>query len=491
MFHPTREEFKKLCRRGDLVPVAATLMADLETPVTAFLKLGGHPNTFLLESAAGEGGQGRWSFLGWKPRAVLTVKGGRSRVVRDGEVVEGDAPDPLAAIRAELGRHVYAADGPLPPFCGGAVGYLSYDAVRSFERLPSSLADDLDLPEACFLFTDITLAFDRYTNTITIVSLAQVDGTPEKAYGRATAAIGEVIEALRRPLPAPPPVPLGRPAGNAFRSPTSPARYRKMVERAKEYILAGDILQAVLSLRFETPLLRGSVRRLPGAAGAEPFAVHVLSPSGRSPPAGGLARGDGPQNGRRRDPAADRRHPPARPVGRGGPEPGAGAAGRRQGAGRARHAGRPGPQRPGAGLPGRARSACPTTSRWSATPTSCTWSPRSSVSMRPGFDAFDLVRASFPAGTVSGAPKIRAMEIIEELESRRRGPYAGLVGYFDHSGNFDSAITIRSILVKEGMAYLQAGAGIVADSVPEREYQECRHKAGALFRALEMARGGK
>ncbi len=490
MFHPTREEFKKLCRRGDLVPVAATLMADLETPVTAFLKLGGHPNTFLLESAAGEGGQGRWSFLGWKPRAVLTVRGGRSRLVRDGEVFEDDAPDPLAAIRAELGRHVYAAEGPLPPFCGGAVGYLSYDAVRSFERLPSSLADDLDLPEACFLFTDITLAFDRYTNTITIVSLAQVDGTPEKAYGRATAAISEVIEALRRPLPAPPPVPLGRRAGNAFRSSTSAARYRKMVDRAKEYILAGDILQAVLSLRFETPLY------------ADPFdvyrALRVQNPSpymfylrladhhllGASPEV--MARKMGAD-------ATLRPIAGTRPRGRSAEEDQnlerellADAKERaehvmlvdlaRNDLGRVCQAGT-------IGVPDYLK-----VERYSHV-----MHLVSTVvgKMRPGFDAFELVRASFPAGTVSGAPKIRAMEIIEELESRRRGPYAGLVGYFDHSGNFDSAITIRSVLVKEGIAYLQAGAGIVADSVPEREYQECRHKAGALFRALEMARGGK
>jgi anthranilate synthase component 1 len=490
MFHPTREEFKKLCRRGDLVPVAATLMADLETPVSAFLKLGGHPNTFLLESAAGEAGQGRWSFLGWKPRSVLTIKGGRFRLLRDGVATEGDAPDPLAAVQAELGRHTYAADGPLPPFCGGAVGYLSYDAVRSFERLPATLPDDLGLPEACFLFTDITLAFDRYTNTITIVSLAQVDGSPEKAYSRATAAISEVIEALRRPLPAPPPVPIGRPAGAGFRSSTTPARYRRMVERAREHILAGDILQAVLSIRFETPLFADpfDVYRALRVQNPSPYMFylrlddhHLLGASPElmarkmgdaatlRPIAGTRPRGRTPDEDRNleKELLADAKE-------------------------RAEHVMLVDLARNDLGrvcLPGTV--AVPdylTVERYSHV-----MHLVSTVTgrLRPGVDAFDLVRASFPAGTVSGAPKIRAMEIIEELESRRRGPYAGLVGYFDHSGNFDSAITIRSVVVKEGTAYLQAGAGIVADSVPEREYQECRHKARVLFRALEMARGGK
>ena len=445
MFNPTKEEFKKKCKEGNLIPVTAEIMADLETPVSAFLKLGGGQYSFLLESVEGGGGSGRYSFLGTSPRTVFRAKGRRAEFLRGGEWVGHDTGDPLALLQDELARYKVVPDERLPPFAGGAVGYLAYDAVRWFERLPAKLKDDLDLPDACFMLTDTMLAFDRYTNKITIMALAHVDGKPDAAYTKAVLAIQSVIEAL-------------------------------------------NILQTVLSLRFEAPLY------------ADPFALYrslrVLNPSpymfylnfgefalvGASPElmvkkvgneatvrpiAGTRPRGATPEEDRHleRELRADEKE-------------------------RAEHVMLVDLGRNDLGrvcLPGTVKVA----DYMNVDRYSHVMHLVSTVTgqLKPGTTAFDLVRATFPAGTVSGAPKIRAMEIIEKLEPQRRGPYAGMVGYFDYSGNFDSAITIRTVLAKEGRAYIQTGAGIVADSVAEREYQECKHKARALVRAVEMAQG--
>ncbi|MHB8835312.1 MAG: anthranilate synthase component I [Candidatus Methylomirabilia bacterium] len=489
MFNPTKEEFKKKCKEGNLIPVSAEIMADLETPVSAFLKLGGGPYSFLLESVEGGGGSGRYSFLGTGPRTVFRAKGRRAEFLRDGEWDGHDTGDPLALLQDELARYKVVPDERLPPFAGGAVGYLAYDAVRWFERLPAKLKDDLDLPDACFMLTDTMLAFDRYTNKITVMALAHVDGRPDAAYTKAVLAIQSVIEALKRPLPQDAVAYLGGAESRGFKSKVSQPRFLKMVETAKEHIRAGDILQTVLSLRFEAPLY------------ADSFAVYrslrVLNPSpymfylnfgefalvGASPElmvkkiggeatvrpiAGTRPRGATPEEDRHleRELRADDKE-------------------------RAEHVMLVDLGRNDLGrvcLPGTVKVA----DYMNVDRYSHVMHLVSTVTgqLKPGTTAFDLVRATFPAGTVSGAPKIRAMEIIEKLEPHRRGPYAGMVGYFDYSGNFDSAITIRTVLAKEGRAYIQTGAGIVADSVAEREYQECKHKARALVRAVEMAQGG-
>jgi anthranilate synthase component 1 len=489
MFRPTKEEFRKKCREGNLIPVSAEIMADLETPVSAFLKLGGGTHSFLLESVEGGGGSGRYSFLGTGPRTVFRAKGRRAGFLRDGEWDEHDTGDPLALLQDELARYTVVPDEQLPPFAGGAVGFLSYDAVRWFERLPATLKDDLDLPDACFMLTDTLLAFDRYTNKITIMALAHVTGKPDAAYTRAVLAIQSVIEALKRPLPQDAVSYLGGSEPRGFKSKVSQPRFEKMVEAAKEHIRAGDILQTVLSLRFEAPLY------------ADPFALYrslrVLNPSpymyylnfgefalvGASPElmvkkigdeatvrpiAGTRPRGANPAEDRhlerelRADEKEKAEHVMLVDLGR-------------NDLGRVCQ-------------PGTVKVA----DYMNVDRYSHVMHLVSTVTgqLKPGTTAFDLVRATFPAGTVSGAPKVRAMEIIEELEPQRRGPYAGMVGYFDYSGNFDSAITIRTILAMEGRAYIQTGAGIVADSVAEREYQECKHKARALVRAVEMAQGG-
>ena len=488
MFNPTKEEFKKKCKEGNLIPVTAEIMADLETPVSAFLKLGGGQYSFLLESVEGGGGSGRYSFLGTSPRTVFRAKGRRAEFLRGGEWVGHDTGDPLALLQDELARYKVVPDERLPPFAGGAVGYLAYDAVRWFERLPAKLKDDLDLPDACFMLTDTMLAFDRYTNKITIMALAHVDGKPDAAYTKAVLAIQSVIEALKRPLPQDAVAYLGGAESRGFKSKVSQPHFHKMVEAAKEHIRAGDILQTVLSLRFEAPLY------------ADPFALYrslrVLNPSpymfylnfgefalvGASPElmvkkvgneatvrpiAGTRPRGATPEEDRHlaRELRADEKE-------------------------RAEHVMLVDLGRNDLGrvcLPGTVKVA----DYMNVDRYSHVMHLVSTVTgqLKPGTTAFDLVRATFPAGTVSGAPKIRAMEIIEKLEPQRRGPYAGMVGYFDYSGNFDSAITIRTVLAKEGRAYIQTGAGIVADSVAEREYQECKHKARALVRAVEMAQG--
>ena len=488
MFNPTKEDFRKKCKEGNLIPVTAEIMADLETPVSAFLKLGGGPYSFLLESVEGGGGSGRYSFLGTGPRTVFRAKGRRAEFLRDGAWEGHDTGDPLALLQDELARYKVVPDERLPPFAGGAVGYLAFDAVRWFERLPAKLKDDLDLPDACFMLTDTMLAFDRYTNKITVMALAHVEGKPDAAYTKAVLAIQSVIEALKRPLPQDAVAYLGGSESRGFKSRVSQPRFHKMVEAAKEHIRAGDILQTVLSLRFEAPLY------------ADSFAVYrslrVLNPSpymfylnfgefalvGASPElmvkkignettvrpiAGTRPRGATPEEDRHleRELRADDKE-------------------------RAEHVMLVDLGRNDLGrvcLPGTVKVA----DYMNVDRYSHVMHLVSTVTgqLKPGTTAFDLVRATFPAGTVSGAPKIRAMEIIEKLEPHRRGPYAGMVGYFDYSGNFDSAITIRTVLAKEGRAYIQTGAGIVADSVAEREYQECKHKARALVRAVEMAQG--
>jgi anthranilate synthase component 1 len=489
MFNPTKEDFKKKAKEGNLIAVSAEIMADLETPVSAFLKLGGGPYSFLLESVEGGGGSGRYSFLGTSPRTVFRAKNRRAEFLRDGAWEGHDTGDPLALLQDELARYTVVPDERLPPFAGGAVGYLAYDAVRWFERLPAKLKDDLDLPDACFMLTDTMLAFDRYTNKITVMALAHVDGKPDAAYTKAVLAIQSVIEALKRPLPQDAVAYLGGAESRGFKSKVSQPHFHKMVEAAKEHIRAGDILQTVLSLRFEAPLY------------ADPFALYrslrVLNPSpymfylnfgefvlvGASPElmvkkvgteatvrpiAGTRPRGSSPEEDRHleRELRADEKE-------------------------RAEHVMLVDLGRNDLGrvcLPGTVKVA----DYMNVDRYSHVMHLVSTVTgqLKPSTTAFDLVRATFPAGTVSGAPKIRAMEIIEELEPHRRGPYAGMVGYFDYSGNFDSAITIRTVLAKEGRAYIQTGAGIVADSVAEREYQECKHKARALVRAVELAQGG-
>ena len=489
-YRPTLDEVARLRAQGNVIPVYREIMADLETPVSAYLKVARGPNTFLLESVEGGERLARYSFIGTDPYLVVRLRDGvvETRSSEGSRVTSFN--DPLDAVNMHLAQYRTVPAPGLPRFLGGAVGYLGYDAVRYFERLPVPSVDPLGLPDACFLFADTMLVFDHLERTIKVVSHVHVDErTPiEQSYRDATGRIDEMVGRLSLS----PRLPVGDrplddlPLDQRLTRHVSPERYRAMVTKAKEYITAGDIIQVVLSQRVSAP------------TGAHPFTVYrALRAVNPSPYMFYLDLGDfqivgaSPEMLVRLDGGALITHPIAgtRPRGRTEEEDDARAADL---AGdekeRAEHIMLVDLARNDIG-----RVSQPGTVR---VPQLMAIERYSHVmhlvshvtgELRDDLSGVDALRACFPAGTVSGAPKIRAMEIIAELEGERRGPYAGTVGYFDFSGNMDHAITLRTLVMRDGTAYLQAGAGIVADSSPEREDDECFQKMGALVRGIELA----
>lgn len=492
MYSPSRGEFRERARRGDLIPVYRACLGDLETPVSAFLKLGSSDYAFLLESVEGGEQVGRYSFLGSQPYLVFQSKGRRLRIAGpQGEETRDLAPgsDPLTVLKDLLLRHRFVADPELPRFCGGAVGYLSYDLVRFFEELPDGTTDDLNLPDCMLVFTDTYLIFDHLRRKILVMANAYVSDDPDAAYDEAVAKIDGMVKRLSRPIAhslleanaavtAPP----------ARRSNMTPEQFVAAVERAKEYIAAGDAIQVVLSQRLQRPLL------------ADPFDVYrALRSLNPSPYMYYLSYGDvkiigsSPERlvSEEEGEVVTRPIAGSRPRGATAEEDAALIADLlRDEKERAEHI-----MLVDLGRNDIGRVCVPGTVQVDTLMSVERYSHVSHMvsnvrgTLAPGRDQFDVLRACFPAGTVSGAPKIRAMEIIDELEPTRRGPYAGAIGYFSFSGNMDTAITIRTIVVKDNTAYVQVGAGIVADSVPEREYQETMNKAMALLRALDTAEG--
>jgi anthranilate synthase component 1 len=473
-YQPSLEEARGLAGRGNLLSVFREVTADLETPVSAYLKVARGQHSFLLESVEGGERLGRYSFIGTEPYRVLSSPAG------------GDA-DPLREIEAELGRFSVVPVPDLPRFHGGAVGYLAYEAARHFERLPSPAADPQGLPEAIFMFTDTILVFDHLQHMIKIVSHARLDGDIESAYRQATWRIDELAERLAKPLTAPSHELVEEPADSPGMSPNvDREQFMRSVARAREYIIAGDAIQIVLSQRLSLPTQ------------ACPFEVYrALRAINPSPYMYYLRLGDAhivgssPEMLVRVDDRAVTTHPIAgtRPRGHDASADAALEADLRADVKeRAEHTmlldlGRNDIGRvsePGSVEVGQ----CMDVERYSHVMHLVS---HVSGRLRDGLSCFDALRACFPAGTVSGAPKIRAMEIIAELEPDQRGPYAGAVGYFDLRGNLDTAITIRTIVMKDGVAHVQVGAGIVYDSVPEREYEETLNKARALLRAIEQA----
>jgi len=481
MYRPSLDEFRSLAREGNLVPVYRELNADLETPVSAFLKVARPPYAFLLESVEGGERLARYSFIGTEPRQVLAT----------GPGTPVGAVDPLKRVQAMLEpfRPVHLPD--LPRFTGGAVGYLAYEAVRHFEpRVPHPGRDPLRLPEAFFLLADTLLAFDHLRHRVLVIALADLRRTdPEEAYRRAVARIDRLVRRLERPLrprheEGPPP-----PEAPPFVSNLPRERFLRMVERVRDYIIAGDVIQVVLSQRFSRP------------TSARPFdiyrAVRALNPS---PYMFFLALGDcfligaSPEMLVRVEDGTVETHPIAgtRPRGRTPEEDRAYEEDLRASEKeRAEHV-----MLVDLGRNDIGRVAEPGTVQVTHLMEVERYSHVMHLvshvvgRLRPGLTCYDALRACFPAGTVTGAPKIRAMEIIAELEGEARGPYAGAVGYFSFDGNMDTCITIRTMVLKDGVAHIQAGAGIVYDSQPEAEYQETVHKARALMRALERAEGG-
>ncbi len=475
MYRPSLAEAQQLKSQGNLLPVYREIKADLETPVSAYLKIARGRYSFLLESVEGGERLARYSFLGTQPARVITTRG------------QSDI-DPLALVAAEFQKYRTVSVPGLPRFHGGMVGYLGYEVAGYFERLPSPPADPLALPEACFMLADTLLVFDHLTHAIKVVAHVDLDGDIERGYEEATRKIDALVARLSGPMP-------DQPEAKTAANPTitrnmTQAEYEAIVARMKEYIYDGDIIQAVPSLRLG--------RR----TGASPFAIYrALRSVNPSPYMYYLHLDDfhivgaSPELLVRVEDGIVSNHPIAgtRPRGTDPGEDDALAEELKADEKEcAEHLMLVDLARNDVGRISRAGSVAVTQfmdiERYSHVMHLVS---HVQGKLRNGLTQFDALRACFPAGTVSGAPKIRAMEIIAGLEPDKRGPYAGAVGYFDFSGNMDTAITIRTIIVKDGAAYVQAGAGIVADSVPSREYQECLNKAQALLTAIDQAEAGQ
>jgi anthranilate synthase component 1 len=490
MITPSLEDFKKMASQGNLIPVFEEIHYDLETPLSAFRKIDDQKTSFLLESVEGGEKWGRYSFLGSGSSRLFRSRGEEFEILKNGEVLrKGNVKDPLLALEDFMGVYHPVLHDDLPRFSGGAVGYVSYDVVRSFERLPNRLQKDIDLYDASLMVTDILLAFDNLRKKIKVIINVFLDGrqSAEEAYQEALEKIESVIATLQKPRsPSLSRKPL---SPSPLRSNFSKEDYMKAVEKAKEYIRAGDIIQVVPSQRFSKEIHCDpfDIYRALRSINPSPYLFYLkmngMVLMGSSPEvmvrlegkeielrpiAGTRPRGKTQEEDRKmeKDLLADEKE-------------------------KAEHIMLVDLGRNDVGRVSKIGSV-KVTELMTVEKYSHVMHLVSNVqgTLAPGKNGFDVFRATFPAGTVSGAPKIRAMEIIEELEPSRRGFYAGAVGYFSFLGNMDTCITIRSILVKDGRAYVQAGGGVVADSDPETEYEETLHKARAIFKAIELAEEG-
>jgi len=488
---PSREAMSGLFEQGDLVPVYRRLLADLDTPMSVFLKLRevGKP-AFLLESVEGGEQVGRYSFLGVEPRGLLTVKNGVLTRTLDGVTTThtlAHGEDPLHAIQAEFDKVTPVAIDGLPRLIGGAVGFLSYDVVRYFERLPDTAVSELDVPEAGFMIPSSVVIFDHAKHQLTVLTNAHNTGSPETAYQSAIRRIDSVCAALGRSIPT---IPTS--SGGVSQPPTSnftQAEYEERVLRAKDYIAAGDAFQIVVS------------QRLTQKTSASPIQIYrALRATNPSPYMFYLEFGDFTLMGaspemlvRYEDGIAS-----TRPIA--GTRPRGKTAAEDKALG-AELLADPKEIAEHVMLVDLGRNDIGRVSEYGTVKvTDMMRLERYSHVMhivsdvqgkvKAGMNAFDLLRACFPAGTLSGAPKVRAMEIIEELEGLRRSFYGGAVGYFSYDGSMDMCITIRALLMQGDTVTMQAGAGIVADSDPASEYQESLNKARAVSVAIQYAERG-
>jgi anthranilate synthase component I len=490
---PSAGVFAAAYRRGAAQVVWTTLVADLETPVSAFLKAGvDKPLSFLLESVEGGAVRGRYSIIGLEPDIVWRARGAKAEINRaarqDHDAFRPCGEPPLKSLRSFINESRFALPDVLPPMAAGVFGYLSYDMVRLMEELPPPNPDPLGIPDAIMVRPTVVIIFDSVLDTLTLVTPVRPNGlTADAALARAVDRLTGVVEALERPLPTAPAGAAPAALKTAQASNTSAAQFRAMVARAKDYIGAGDIFQVVLAQRFEAPFtlppfaLYRALRRVNPA----PFLFYLdyagFAVAGSSPEilvrtrgdtvtirpiAGTKPRGSTPHEDKAledellADPKERAEHLMLLDLGR-------------NDVGRVAAIG-----------------TVKVTDQFFIERYSQVMHIVSNVEgkLDPRHDALDALAAGFPAGTVSGAPKVRAMEIIDELEKEKRGLYAGCVGYFSAAGDMDSCIVLRTALIKDGKMYVQAGAGIVADSDPDSEQQECLNKAKALFRAAEEAR---
>jgi anthranilate synthase component 1 len=494
MLRPSPSEFRELSRHGNLIPIYREILGDAETPVSAFLTLNKKPS-FLLESVEGGEKWARYSFLGLDPLLVVSTKGKQISVQDAQGTAHLETDDALTVVKDILSRYRPVEVSGLPRFTGGFVGYIGYDAVKRFERVPDLGRPGIPLPETFLMLADTILIFDSLRQTIRIVSNVHTEGNdPDEAYAAAVDKIDGITKALlsgRREgyaveIPAAGAVGCGAYGDQLFSSNFEIEGFLDSVSKAKEYVAAGDVVQVVLSQRFQRK------------ADIDPFTVYrslrVINPSpymyyletgqgvqlvGSSPEilvrlegdtvtlrpiAGTRRRGDNDDEDMlleeelKKDPKEIAEHIMLVDLGR-------------NDVGRVAEVG-----------------TVQVTDLMTVERYSHVMHLVSHVRgrLRDGLDAFDVFRACFPAGTVTGAPKVRAMEIIEELEPTRRGPYAGAVGYFSFTGNMDTCIAIRTLVFHEGNVYVQSGAGIVADSVPEKEYMETVNKAKAMMEAVDF-----
>jgi len=503
---PNFAEFKRLAGQGNVVPVYRAVVADLLSPVSAFLSLSpqhgraaaAHPYSFLLESVEGGERVGRYTFFGIDPFQVVSCRGDRITLVR-GHVPDGtgrgahreEGTGNIFQFLRYLGARYKSVVIPgLPPFTAGAVGYLSYEAVRMLERLPARVAPDVDLDDAVFMYFSSLLAFDHVQHRLFLIANVLTEegkGSLRAKYDAACRHLDRLEGLLRRPLRLPR---SRRPHGAVRVRPNMPRdRYEAMVERSKEYIRAGDIFQVVLSQRMEVPVRVPAfdVYRALRVVNPSPYMYYLrmgestvlgsspemlVKVAGRNveyrPIAGTRPRGRSEEEDKRLEGEL-----------------------RSDAKERAEHI----------MLVDLGRNDVGRVCEFSTVrPQEIMFVERYSHVMhlvsqitghlRPDADTYAALAACFPAGTLTGAPKVRAMEIIDELEPTRRGLYGGSVLYLDFSGNLNSCIVIRTVFIKDKVAYLQAGAGIVADSVPAREYEECMNKARAVLRAFELAEKG-
>jgi len=486
---PSLDEFLELAKQGNVIPVFAEFVGDCETPVSAFKKFNRFAYSFLFESTEKNDVSGRFSFVGFEPRMIVQSYGREIRFVQDGiEERFRTTTDPLDEVRKVMARHQFVSRPELPRFAGGAVGFLGYEAIQFFEaKVPAARDDDLRLPEMLFMLTGNVLIFDHRLRSLKIVVNAFLDGgLPEKIYARAVESVHSIIQQLAEPIDVPM-VPIAEDEKQPPRSNLRREEFERGVERAKEYIRTGDIFQVVLSQRFESPFdgepldfyrcLR-FINPSPymfclkfgdnfSLVGSSPE-MHVRLTGNTveiRPIAGTRARGLTPAQDEAN--AAELLADPKE---------------------RAEHIMLVDLARNDVGRVAEIGTVS-VTEFMQIERYSHVMHIVSNVAGRSRADctAFDVVKATFPAGTVSGAPKIRAMQIISELENTRRGCYAGAIGYFGFDGNFDSCIALRCAVLKNGKAYFQAGAGIVADSDPQREYEETVSKARAMMKALAMA----
>lgn len=494
MYTPSKTDFVAKAQQGNLIPVWREFVADQETPVLAYERLraalaeqGTVAGAFLLESVEGGEHIARYSFLGGAPRALIMARGRQVEIQHaDGKTEQLDDVEPLSAVKAFMDRFEPVPDPALPRFFGGAVGYLGYDGVAQFEKVPLCERPGLGWPDMIFGVTETIIIFDHVRHTMKVVANAHVEDDPNAAYERAIEQIDALCRDLSRTVPMVVLDARDEPEPVDYRSNTDPEHFKAGVERVKEYIRAGDVIQVVLSQRFEAettaePLdvyraLR-SVNPSPymfclefgdrSVVGSSPE-IHVRCEDQRvevRPIAGTRPRAADPEEdkGLEQDLLADPKE-------------------------RAEHI----------MLVDLGRNDIGRVCEYGSVrvPELMVIERYSHVmhivsdvegTLASDKDAYDVLRATFPAGTVSGAPKVRAMEIIAELEEARRGAYAGAVAYIGFSGNLDSCITIRTVLMEDGHSYVQAGAGIVADSDPQKEFEETQNKARGMIKALGMA----